>query len=159
MFKYSYIVIFLLLVSCGVKQPDIYQPSEDIFIKNSVKMWKSIDITSDVLYTILGDMYKQNILNDSHRDKLINIGNVVKQNQELAREAIISYLWASQVSENSSENIQREKVINTLILTAKSFYKMKDDIAKVYSEATGKNIEIPDIFLFDAITESLLQGD
>lgn len=151
-------MILFTLMSCSVKSPDIHRPSQDPFIQNSVKMWKSIDITADVLYTILGDLYKQNILNDNHRDRLIVIGNVVKQNQEIAREAIISYLWAEQISEDS-ENIQKERVINTLILAAKSFYKMKDDISEVYSEATGKEINIPDIFLFDTITQALLQDN
>jgi len=155
-FKFSIIIMIFLLMSCGIKQPDVHQPSDDVFIKNSVKMWKSIDITADVLYTILGDLYKQNILNDDHRDRLILIGNVVKQNQEFAREAITSYLWAEQISVDS-ENIQKDRVINTLILTAKSFYKMKDEISKVYSEATGKEINIPDIFLFDTITYAMLQ--
>ena len=155
----NYFLFFILafVVACHPKEPNLTLPVNGTLVQNSVKTWKSIDITADFLYTVLGDMYKEGLIDEDKKESLIIIGNVVRQNQELAREAIVAYLWAAQIAEASeSDNIYREQIINTIVLTVKSFYKMKDEVAEVYSAATGKNIKIPNIFLFDTITDYLL---
>lgn len=126
---------------------------DDILILNSVKTIKSIDIVADMSFKILGDLYKEGIITEEQKVTLIKVGDVVRTNQNLARASLTSYMYADAMSANST----KDKLINTLVLSAKSFYKMKDEVAKTYSAATGKNIDIPDIFLFDTITSLLIQ--
>jgi len=126
---------------------------DEVLILNSVKTIKSIDIVADMSFKILGDLYTEGVITEEQKVTLIKVGDVVRTNQNLARAALTSYMYADKMSADST----KDKLINTLVLSAKSFYKMKDEVAKTYSGITGKDINIPDIFMFDTISNLLIQ--
>lgn len=169
-----FLMIFLLMsVACNNKQvetpttntTEVVAPQEttkvevaepqldDVLVLNSVKTIKSIDIVADMSFNILGDLYRQGVVTEEQKLTLIKVGDVVKTNQNLARAALTAYMYADGMDANST----KDKLINTLVLSAKSFYKMKDEVSKTYSAVTGRDINIPDIFMFDTVANLLIQ--
>lgn len=161
-----YAVLFLTLtiglttcISCGAKNPNLTS-KENTFIKNSVRVWKSIDITADALYTILGDLYKNNKITEEQKEKAIEYGKILKRNQELTKDAIVAYLWAAEINSQednklTSENVYKERVINSLALSTYSFYDVKKEVISVYNNSTGESLTVPDIFISETLREYL----
>lgn len=169
------IMIFAMLFACSNKQAEVpantttdtvvsdttnsstvevTEPQlDEVLVLNSVKTIKSIDIVADMSFKILGDLYREGVVTEEQKLTLIKVGDVVRTNQNLARASLTAYMYADRMSADST----KDKLINTLVLSAKSFYKMKDEVSKTYSGITGKEINIPDIFMFDTISNLLIQ--
>ena len=151
---FIFLIIVCLLSSCAVKQPTVESSKTPDFVTYSVKTIKSIDIASDAVYTILGDLYKSGKITEEQKDDLIGTGVLVSTSLTMAKKSIYGYMWAIQINEDTT--VTKDKVINDIIVVAKTFYKLKSEAAIVYKAATGNDIIIPDIFLFDTITDALL---
>lgn len=158
--KRNVVIILLLNIflisSCVTHQPKTDIVTDSKFVEYSVKTWKSIDITCDVIFNISGDLYKQNKINEQQKQKLIDIGNTLKTSLNIVKAGIESYMWAEQV--NLPLNNSKDKLVNDLVIVVKSFYILKEQFSEIYKAATGQTIKIPDIFLFDTITNALMRG-
>ena len=126
-------------------------------IRNTVKTYKSIDIVAHMLYSTLGDLYKLGHVTEEQKLKLITLGNIVREQQALTKAAIESYMWSDVYTDTTSDTYKRDKLINTLVKFVKAFYNMKDEVASTYKQVTGQDIKIPDIFMFDTLTDLLYQ--
>lgn len=152
-----FLVFMLLLAGCHHNiNPSPEVASDSKFVEYSIKTIKSIDIACDVIYTILGEMYKSGKITEAQKDELINIGNGVSASLRVAKDGVRAYMWAEQMSEKTT--VTKDKAINDLIIAAKTFYKLRDQAAIIYKSATGKSIQIPDIFMFNTITDALMRG-
>lgn len=152
---FSLLLLMILLSGCHHIQPNTNESTDSKFVQNSLKTWKSVDISADMMYKILGDMYREGQINEAQKNQFIAIGNVIRDSLIVSKEAINTYIWAEQTNANISDS--KTKAINALVISAKSFYKMKDEFIVIYKSITGQDIKIPDLFLFDTITDIMIR--
>lgn len=152
---YLFMVIFVmaLLSGCGPKPIDPTLPSEDKFAIYSFKTWKSVDIAADAIYKSFGDLYRDGKITEEQKDELIKIGEYVRESMIMARTAMEGYLWVLQTNENVDD--KKEKVLNSLKGVIYAFNDMRDEAEKVYSMATGQQLNIPSPFIFEALASVL----
>ena len=141
----------------GIATSVIVAAKKNTLVQNSVKLLYTADIASDMVYKILGDMYKHGYFTESQKDRFVKMGDAIVTTRRLSNEALIAYMWAVENSDESEQARTKEVLINTLVKFAKAFYAMKDDVASTYNDLTGQNLKIPDIFMFDTITSLLYQ--
>lgn len=126
-------------------------------VQNSVKLLYTADEAAEMVFSILGDMYKEGYFDAAQKDKFVAMGHAVISARDLANSALISYQWAVENADAAESERTKQILINSLVKFAKEFYAMKDNVAASYNGLTGQTIKIPDIFMFDTISSLLYQ--
>lgn len=160
MVKVKYFVLFMFMVvftvGCAPKNINDLPPQQR-FVEYSVRTWSSVDITADTIYSIFGELYKDGQITEEQKDTLIEIGNPIASGLKVSKKAIESYMWAMNI--NSNVESSQQMVINSLVVVVQAFYELRDEAEEIYKLATGEEIDIPDLVLFDQLTSALISED
>lgn len=151
--KIVLIILVFFIASCVPKKVNQELTTEQKFIENSIRTWKSIDIAADALYSIFGELYKHDVIGDDERDILIKIGTPLASTLTITKASIETYLLAVQTNEGVES--AHQKVMNSLMLAVHLFHNVKDEVERIYKFSTGREISLPEINIFPELEESI----
>ena len=150
----SVILIFILYGCYHQNQAPGDFKSDDKIVEYSFKVIKSVDISTDAIYSVFGELYKQGKISETDKDKLIETGKTIREGLSLSREALVAYMWSKQVNENQPQT--KQKVKNAIAITLKSFYQFKDEAEDLYKRLTGKDLDIPSVPMFETVVNMFI---